>query len=171
MDKYQERYMAHQTRKRASLLELMKLRHSDRMFSDKPLDDSVIKSLGEVANLCPSSCDRRAISLNYINDRSQKEFLGGVLVGGVGWIHRASHIILLWADQDAYKERLEYMPYLDAGVIVQQLYLTCTDLGISCCFVNPNIRDKVKPYFYEYFHAPENLTFVGAMALGNKFEG
>jgi nitroreductase len=168
MDKYQERYLEHQKKKAITLNEIIKKRYSERQFSDKKISVGEIAELSEAIDLVPSSCNRRAIHNNIHSDRDTKAFLGGLLVGGVGWIHRASHIILLFADETAYKENLDYMKYLDAGVIVHQIYLKATEMGIGVCFVNPNIRDKQKKYFYDYFYAEDRYTFVGAIALGYK---
>ena len=166
MDKYQKRYLEHQKRKKVILQDIIKKRHSDRVFLDEPIPqerlDIIIKSM----NFVPSSCNRKAISALEIFDRDRKSFLGGVLVGGVGWVHRADCILLLLADEDAYKEKLDYMKYLDTGVIVQQIYLQATELDVGVCFVNPNIRNQFKDLFYQAFHIPENLTFTGAIALG-----
>lgn len=134
------------------------------MFNGKPVAD--LDVFATVINLAPSSCDRKAVRPFFVEDRTDKEFLGGVLVGGVGWIHRAGVIVLLVADWSAYKEGLEYMPYLDAGVIVQALYMSATALGYKCCYVNPNIRKEHQDFFREKFNLNENDIFCGAMAIG-----
>ena len=117
-DVYQKRYLEHQSQKAEVLKEIIKARHSDRVFGDGDIKtedlDTILKSIDYV----PSSCNRKAIQHSLVSDRTRKSFLGGVLVGGVGWIHRANHIMLLFADEDAYKENLDYMKYLDTGVII-----------------------------------------------------
>ena len=60
------------------------------------------------------------------------------------------------------------MPYLDAGVIVQQVYLACTELDIGCCYVNPNMRNNHAKFFEETFMPNPDHRFCGAMALGYK---
>jgi len=112
-DIYQERYEAHQARKAKVLKQIMEERHSNRIFSDKPLDhDKHIAPLLEAIDLCPSSCSREAIYSQLITERDEKALLGGVLVGGVGWIHRATAIILLFAEPTAYKagDEIKFMP-------------------------------------------------------------
>src|SRR5688572_26582632 len=94
----QDRYLAHQSRKAQTLLGIMRERHSHRVFSDQKVEDETVAMLTEAVILSPSSCDRKAIRFVRINDRDNKALLGGVLVGGVGWIHRAPEIFLLMAD-------------------------------------------------------------------------
>lgn len=163
-DKYQKRYLAHQQDKKAELIEIMKERHSRRRFSDEPVPQEVIDELIKVVDLAPSSCDRKAVTVKVITDRDQKALLGGILVGGVGWIHRAPAILLITADPAAYKagNEIEWMPYLDGGVVAQQLALMATALGIHGCFANPNIRDFNKDHYHKVF-GPEILTMAFAV--------
>lgn len=164
-DAYQKRYLKHQQEKKAELISIMKERHSSRRFSDREIPQEIIDSLLEVVKLAPSSCDRKAIKVKVITDKDQKALLGGILVGGVGWIHRAPAILLITADPIAYKagKEIEFMPYLDGGVVSQQLALMATTLGIHGCFANPNIRDFNKNHYHEVF-GPEILTM--AFAIG-----
>ena len=168
MDEYQERYMKHQQSKRKALFKIMKDRHSDRMFDNGDIEDGTVRILLEATKYCPSSCNRKAVNIVVIDSRDDKALLGGHLVGGVGWIHRASKILLLFADPIAYKApgEIEYMPYLDAGVVIQQLYLMSTYLGLACCYANPNVREENKPFFAERFGKD---IFCGAFAVGRKW--
>jgi len=164
-DIYQKRYMAHQKRKKKVLTQITKERHSDRVFSGVTIDDKTIKELIDSVGNCPSSCDRKGILLDVVSTRDLKDLLSGLLVGGVGWVHRASHIVLLFGDPLAYKvsEETSYMPYLDAGFVVHQLYLTSTVLELKCCYISPKIRDMNKDYFKEIFG---DKIFCGAFAIG-----
>ena len=168
-DKYQGRYLAHQERKKKMLMELIKERHSDRLFSDVPIEEEKISELIKSVDFCPSSCDRRGVTVKVISSRDEKALLGGLLVGGVGWIHRASHVILIQADPLAYKagDEIKFMPYLDGGVVGQQLYLMATALGLSCCFVNPNIRENNQDHFKKIFG---DYLLCGAFAVGYPHE-
>lgn len=116
---------------------------------------------------CPSSCDRQSIFLTVVENKDAKNLLGGLLVGGVGWVHRADKILLIFADQESYKEKLVYMPFLDAGVIIYHLYLMAEYLGLKCCYVNPNVRVHNLAEFQIMFG---DKIFCGAMALGYEKE-
>jgi hypothetical protein len=86
-------------------------------------------------------------------------------VGGVGWIHRADKILLLFADPKAYKERLVYMPFLDAGVVIYHLYLMCHYYGLKCCYCNPNIREQNQSFFRVLFGGD---IYCGAFGIGHE---
>lgn len=168
MDKYQERYNKHQARKKKTLTELIKLRHSERIFGDAKLPIEIIKKLTDAELKAPSSCNRKAIELRIVDNRDDKSFLGGLLVGGVGWIHRASHIILFVSNDEAYKENLDYMKYLDAGFSAAFISMKCVELDLAHCFVNPNIRPNKLKYFKDYFNIEDGQTLVGTIAIGEK---
>lgn len=166
IDKYQERYIAHQRRKAEVMRQILEERHSTRVFSDKNVPDEVLRDLLSTVSLCPSSCDRKTITYKIITDRDNKALLGGLLVGGVGWVHRAPTIILLYSDWSAYKERLDYMPFLDLGVVIGNLYLKTESLGLKCCYINPQVRKENESFFRERFCNDENLIYGGALAIG-----
>ena len=164
MDQYQKRYLAHQKRKKEQLIKAMRERYSCRIFSDKALTQKELDRILDHIDNAPSSCDRRAVELKPVRFRTNKELIGGILVGGVGWIHRADTIFLLVANKSAYKEGLDYMPYLDAGFLANYVWLACTMEGIGCCFVNPNVREENQDILGRYL-LPNEL-FCGALAIG-----
>lgn len=166
-DIYQKRYLNHQKRKKVALMSVIMERHSERIFSDKKVERKLIDEIIATLEYCPSSCDRHGIYTKVIDARDAKELLGGILVGGVGWIHRAQYIILLFADPKAYKAsgELTYMPYLDAGIIIQQLGLVVAANDLLGCFVNPNIRNQNTKHFQKMFGKD---MFCGAFAIGSR---
>ncbi len=117
----------------------------------------------------PSSCDRKGVRYKVIEARDGKDLLSGLLVGGVGWVHRADKIVLLYTDMEAYKSPAErdFMPYLDAGVMIQSFYLACEVLGIKVCYVNPNIRENNKEFFKSrFFPELDEYKYLGAIVIG-----
>lgn len=167
-DIYQERYKSHQNRKKGQLIDILNSRTSQRIFNGKEITEKELTYL--LANMAkvPSSCSRQAIFAVVIDQRDRKDLLSGILVGGVGWIHRASKVILLFANPLAYKagKEIKFMPFLDAGVVLQTGYLLCEDRGIGCCFVNPSVRDEYKFIFNKFFNKNKHI-FCGALAVGN----
>ena len=182
MDEYQIRYENHQQRKKEILsnnygddkfkvytekeqetfLEVLEGRSSQRAFNKEEID---IKPILEAMRTAPSSCDRRGVLHTVVTKRDEKDLLSGLLVGGVGWINRANTIILLKADMDCYKSPAEKdnMPYLDAGVIIQTVYLTCEVMNLGCCYVNPNVREHNQTFFKQRFGSD---LFCRALAFG-----
>ena len=184
-DIYQTRYTRHQEDKREQLASCYGLdkpnlspsfityldaisnhRASQRNFNRQPVSFAELQYILNIAGHSPSSCDRHATRIKIVEDRNTKQLLGGILVGGAGWIHRADKIILLLADETAYKENLDFMKYLDAGFVGMNIYMACEVQGIGACFVNPNIRDEHKHIFRDIV-PEENLVLCGAMPIGH----
>jgi len=165
MSESQERYLAHQERKKKVLMEIMLERHSQRAFADESLSAETIAGFIAAMETCPSSCDRKGVSVRVVDGRDCKALLSGLLVGGVGWIHRAPVVLLMFADAECYKAEGEiaYMPYLDAGAMMYAAYLHATANGMACCFCNPNIREMNKAHFADIFGEG---VFCGAIAIG-----
>jgi len=184
-DIFQQRYLEHQARKAKILtsdygikkykkytkeeqrdfFEVLRNRCSQRVFNNGNIDTEPILKAIETS---PSSCGRKGVSVRVISDRKDKDILSGLLVGGTGWCHRGDIILLLMADMNCYKNPAEvsFMPYLDAGVIIQTTYLTCEVLNYGCCYVNPNIREENQEFFKKRFNILDNELFCGALILG-----
>jgi nitroreductase len=162
-DNPQNRYLAHQLKKKEVLKKILEERHSTRQFSDKEIKWDIIEKILTSVQDCPSSCDRKPIHIEVVEARDDKALLGGLLVGGVGWIHRADKILLIFADANAYKEKLVFMPFLDAGVVIYHLYLMAYYYDLKSCYCNPNIRVNNISEFQVMFG---DKIFCGALALG-----
>lgn len=181
---YQERYLKHQERKAKSLtsnygsdkfkkytdkereifFSIIKNRSSQRAFNNEEIN---IDQILDAIKTSPSSCDRKGVYVRVIEHRHDKEILSGLLVGGVGWVNRASKILLILADKDCYIGPADtFMPYLDTGVIIQTTYLAAEAMNVGCCYVNPNIREENQEFFRQRFNIPNNEIFCGALALG-----
>lgn len=162
---YQERYLAHQQRKKKVLQSIIEEHYSTRTFSDQELDPEKLSQFCEEIYRCPNSCDRQAISYMTTSSRDDKALLSGLLVGATGWLHRAPSVVLLFADKSAYVENLPYMPFLDAGVAIGFMYKKAKELGLKCCYVNPQVRKENEAFFQERF-VKEGLVYCGAFGVG-----
>lgn len=184
-DTYQERYLAHQAKKKEQLMRssgitptqlpkkyaemtevLLRHRRSQRIFDSKPISEQELTKVLEAATYAPNSCNRHGIQLKVVTDRTEKSLLGGLLVGGVGWVHRAEAVILFIADPEAYKSPNEkdFMHYCDVGFMAMNMWLLAESMNIGACYINPNIMPVNKQIFTERFG--EGI-FCGALALGH----
>ena len=177
VDEYQQRYLEHIERKKKmrttddkkiysydkiqDFFNILESRRSQRVFNKNEILGDEINLLLESVRVAPSSCNRQAI---YIKMFDKVEDL---LVGSKGWINNANKIFLLFADMKAYKSpnEIDFMPYLDAGVVIENLYLAAEVLGIGACYVNPNIRPEDKKRFDKLYNQEYN-RFSGAVMFG-----
>jgi hypothetical protein len=172
--KYQKRYLAHQAKKKEILIQILEERNSTRMFSDKSVNSVEVSNIVEKClKESPSSCDRKPQYVSFIDNRDDKALLGGLLVGGVGWVHRAPLVLLVFMDAEAYKGigEINYMPYLDAGFFCCNILNLLEASGFKACFINPNIREENKHFFIGKYainntFSIEKAVFCGAIAVG-----
>jgi len=175
-DIYQQRYLEHIKRKKKFqtetnkiiyslrekdlLFNVIKNRRSQRTFNKEPITQTEINLLLESAKFAPSSCNRQAIYIKILDE------IEDLLVGSKGWINNANKIFLVFADMRAYKSpnEVSFMPYLDAGVVAENIYLMAEVLRIGVCFINPNIQEKIR---FNNLYNKENNRFCGAIAIGH----
>lgn len=182
---YQERYLKHQQKKRnqlafsegekakpytlrerSVLADVLGRRRSQRVFIQKEIPDDVLESVLASATIAPNSCNRHGLRLRVVRNQTEKDLLTGVLVGGIGWVHRANAIILFLADPVAYASPNEkdFMHYCDVGFTAMSMWLTAETHNIGVSYINPNIREENKELFKERFSGES--IFCGALALG-----
>lgn len=188
---YQARYLAHQARKRAqitesigekpkphgvplaSVMKVLEHRRSQRLFSGAPVSEKQLEIVLKAACTAPNSCNRHGIRIHVVSDRREKELLGGILVGGVGWIHRADKVLLLLADPIAYASPNEkdFMHFCDAGFVAMAMWLAAEAQGLGACYINPNIGhpDVFRTHFgmVPMKGGSREHIFCGALVLGN----
>jgi nitroreductase len=179
MDAYQERYLKHRERKKQLLekpsgdrkgypicleaLAVMQRRRSVRAFKQKPLDFKNFSNVILTAICAPQSCNRQALTLLMYPGKEVGEYL----LGGKGWAEKAIAILLLLADMKAYKSprEVDFMPWLDAGVMLAAITYAATACGIGSCIINPSLQEETASDFQSRFN-PESYLFCGAVALG-----
>lgn len=178
-DVYQQRYLDHIARKRNSLepglrelrepsfWDVLRSRRSQRTFLRLPIERDALERIYQAVRLAPSSCNRQAILVKEVTAYPDLVEIENLLVGGEGWLSGAPVVLLLFADNRAYKSPVEthYMPWLDAGFVAESVYLAAEALGIGCCYVNPHIKGKDVALVDERYN-PRRLRFCGAIALG-----
>lgn len=181
MDIYQERYLMHQDKKRNmlniaeskketeniinkdNLKYFLEKRHSQRIFNTDEITNEEKKYIFESIACAPSSCNRQPIYVLEI----LVEDIENIFKGATNWAKNGKFGLLILANKKAYKSinEKDYMPFLDAGVVIENIYLMSTALDIGCCFVNPNIKDDTI-LKSKYSNVLNDYYICGAMVFG-----
>lgn len=134
------------------------------MFKTKEIPQEVLDEILKTAETSPSSCNRHGLKLKVVRKRDDKELLGGVMVGGAGWVHRADTIILFLADPVAYasQREKEFMHYADVGFTAMPMWLMAETKGVGCSYINPNLSH---PDVMALKFAGDHI-FCGALVFG-----
>lgn len=179
---YQQRYLNHQARKKEQItksigedvffevmpdvMTVLDRRRSQRLYTNEQISSNELDVILKAATMSPNSCNRHGVLLKIVSDRREKELLGGLLVGGVGWVHRAHTIILFLADPVAYASPNErdFMHYCDVGFKAMSMWLAAESINIGACYINPNLVDES---IFKLRFSGGDLIFCGALALGH----
>lgn len=112
-------------------------RHSIREFSNRIVEDCVLKRAIHMAMKAPSVCNRQAW---HIYDIDKPELIKAALSlqnGNRGFGHKVSRLLIISSDLKAfvsYKER--YQHWIDGGIFSMSLIFTLHSLGIGSCCLN-----------------------------------
>ena len=143
-------------------------RHSVREFDDTPVNNQDIIEAVEIAQLCPSACNRQAYRAYVIKARKLVELYHKKLSGIGGFAESADRFILITGKLSAY-DFSEYNQYIvSASIFATYLSLSLLDKNIGSCIVQRPLRDsKQNRSIMAYCQIPGDEQIVVMMAVGN----
>jgi len=149
-------------------------RSSVRKFQDIPISDEQLYSILEAGTLAPSSGNMQPWEFIVIKEPPYKEKVvlctfSGFYAGTSNyqrWIKSAPIILIICANKKRTAARYgdlgyKWMP-IDVANAVQNMILTMTQNGISCCWVGGIDENKIR----ESFRLPEYVQPIGLLPLG-----
>lgn len=149
--------------------EVIKKRHCTRSFdADREVSDEIINKLIEAAKMAPTAGNMQDWSFNIIKDKETKEKLVQAALGQK-FINEAPIVIVISSDLDVarkhYGDRgVNLYSIQDVAVAAENLFLACTALELSTCWVGAFNEDEVK----EILNLSENLRPMVILPIGYK---
>ena len=120
------------------LSETIKTRRSIRRFTDKPVDENIIKQIIEMGNLAPSAGNLQPRDFVVVKDQKTKERLAKAAHNQM-FITQAPYIVVVCANikrANPYGARgTELYCIQDSAAAIQNMLLTIVDYGLSSCWV------------------------------------
>ncbi|MCC8018258.1 MAG: nitroreductase family protein [Rikenellaceae bacterium] len=132
--------------------ELIKIRQSDRSYSDRPVEAAKIEQIVEAGRLAPSSNNSQPWKLVVVDDAALREQVAGCAstLGLNKFVHQAPAIIVVVMEKPNMLSRIgsvvqdkEY-PLLDIGILASHICLQAADLGLGTCMVGWFKEDKLR---------------------------
>jgi nitroreductase len=123
--------------------ELVKVRQSDRKYSDTPVEKEKIEQCLESARLSPSANNSQPWKFVVVDNPELKEEIANCAasMGMNSFTHQAPVIIAVILEKQNFKSKIgsliqnkAYM-LLDLGIAVNQFCLQATDLGLGTCII------------------------------------
>lgn len=132
--------------------ELVKIRQSDRKYSDKPVEKEKIVQCLETARLSPSADNSQPWKFIVVDEPALKDQIAesSASLGMNKFANQAPVIIVVVLEKMKVLTRLgsvikdkEYS-LLDVGIAVNQLCLQASDMGLGTCIIGWFDEKKVK---------------------------
>jgi len=134
-------------------------RRSVRIFSDDPVDDSVLKKCLEAARLAPSWANKQCWHFMVVNDKQAVDDLGIV----PAHIKNTPAVVVACGDPDK-SGKWEGKDYylVDVAIATEHLILQAWEEGLGTCWVGALKEDRIR----KAFGIPENIKVVALIPLG-----
>jgi nitroreductase len=124
-------------RSRIHVAEFLTSRHSVRTFDESVVDIALIQRAAELAQTCPSACNRQSGRIHIIPQSPLAERVLACQEGNRGFGHSASHILVITSDIREFLSIGERnQMWVDGGLFAMTLVFALHGLGLGTCFLN-----------------------------------
>ncbi|MFR7639897.1 MAG: nitroreductase family protein [Allobaculum sp.] len=119
------------------VLDLFRTRRSYRKYSEKPIDEAVLKQIMEVGLISPTGDNFKTVELILIKDKDLLNEIASMRKAAAMLRHAGAAIIVLVNTQktDLWIE--------DGAISASYMYLAADALGIGSCWIQVRARDAV----------------------------
>lgn len=148
------------------LEEIINRRHSIREFTGENVSDEDILRAVEMANKCPSACNRQSTRI-YIVDKEKAISLKGWLSGIGGFVDDISKFLIITGKASAFNNGETFQYIVSAGILTGYLTLCLNELGIGNCVIQrPLLSAPTWQRFARENRIPGDEQLVCMVALG-----
>lgn len=149
-----------------TLQNLLENRHSYRNFSNQAVAEADIYKAVELANRCPSACNRQTTRVYIIG----KEKIAGMqdwLAGIGGFAEDVDKFLVITGRTSAFNSGEAYQHIVNGGIFAGTLTLCLSDLGIGSCVIQrPLLSAPSWRRFAKANDIPGDEELVCMMAVG-----
>ncbi len=146
---------------------VLRERQSIRKWKQKKVEKKLLIKLIDAARFAPNSCNRQTLKFLLIQKKNSIKLIANSLVGGIGFAHLASVIILVLADTRYYSIPIErHTPFLDGAAAIQNILLKAHELGLGAVWINWLVNSKKEKKIIEKLKIPFYFLPISVIALG-----
>ena len=146
---------------------LFNTRHSIRDFSGEKISDDLIKKAIELAQRCPSACNRQAFKVYRVDGRQYIRDIGNNLEGIGGFANDADSFLLVVSKKAAYKASEINQHIVSTSMFAGYLSLALHAYGIAACPVQRPVHKNKEWGKYKKMHnISEEEQLVMMFAIG-----
>lgn len=144
-----------------------KTRHSVRNFSDRPVDEKIIKKAIKLAQTCPSACNRQGVRVHVI-DKEKVGFIVEKLNGIGGFAKEIDKMIIVTAKLSSYRFDEINQFIVSSSIFAGYLSLTLHLYGLGSCIIQrPVIWTEEWEKTKKVYNIPDDEQVVCMLGVGN----
>jgi nitroreductase len=115
--------------------DVVKNRKSIRAYKDEPIDNDVLKRIGEALNLAPSACNIQPWCFRIILNREVRESICSCYKND--WLKKAPAIVVALGNRETAWKRLDgsSIVNVDIGIAMEHLVLAAAAEGLGTCWI------------------------------------
>ena len=137
-----------------SFLELVKARHSDRAYLDKPVEIEKLERILEAARLAPSACNAQPWKIIVVTDTGKRHEVAGAASSkmlSMNHFSKQAPVQLVLIEENANFTSTvggwatnKHYPHIDLGIIASYICLAAADEGLGTCMLGWCNEKKVR---------------------------
>lgn len=138
-----------------------------REFSNKKVENDVIKRAISLSIKTPSVCNRQPWHIYYTSERALIDEALSYQSGNRGFGHLIPNLMIITADLKAFMTSDEhYQHWIDGGMVSMSMIYAFHSLGLASCCLNWSQTPKNDKKLRERFHIKSNHTIIMFLAFG-----
>lgn len=142
-------------------------RHSIRNFTDKPVDNEIIKKAIKLAQRCPSACNRQGVRV-YVVDNSKYDGIIKQLSGIGGFADGLDKLVIVTGKLSSYRYDEVNQYIVSASIFAGYLSLTLHLYGLGACIIQRSvIWNKNTEFIKREFNIDDDEQVVCMLGVGN----
>lgn len=144
----------------SELLDVIKNRRSVRSYTDKPIEEDVLKKIIEAGTYAPSGMGKQSAIIIAVTNKEVRDKLSKLNAAVMGRdadpFYGAPVVLVVLADKNIPTH------VYDGTLVMQNLMLAADDLGVSSCWIH---RAK------EEFESEEGKEILKSLGIEGDYEG
>lgn len=142
-------------------------RYSLREFSQKVVEESIVKKAIWLAMKTPSACNRQPWFVYHITDPKIKKSALGFQSGNRGFGDRIPNLLIITADLNAFIPGQEhYQHWIDGGMFSMSVIYALHSLGVASCCLNWSQTPHLDKELRKEINIQGNHSIMMMLAVG-----
>lgn len=158
---------------KSSFSQMCEHRHSMRLYDTKsdPIGvDEIIKGIN-IAQNCPSACNRQAVRIKIINNPELKNKICDIQGGSKIFGKNADALLIITSDISLYEPSERRIPMLDCGLFIMNLVYAYYEMLIGTCILNGSFTVEREKAMRSVIPIPDNEMYAAVIALSKVPDG